>query len=87
MFKIMSKRPASVLKPLNAKLNLVVDIISLQQLEYEMESADLPDGSIFLKSDIVVTLSYLRKYNFSKATKLILSHFQEEYHLFIYDTP
>ena len=37
-------------------LNHVVDIISLQQLEYEMERVDLPDDYIFLKLDIVVTL-------------------------------
>ena len=36
MFKIKPKRPAFVLKPLKAMLNLIVDRISLQQLEYEM---------------------------------------------------
>ena len=59
LFKIMSKIPAFVLNPLKAMLNLVVDRISLQQLEYEMERADLPDDYIFLKSDIVVTLASL----------------------------
>ena len=47
------------MKPLNAILNLVVDKISLQQLEYEIEHADIPDDYIFLKSDIVVTLPLL----------------------------
>ena len=47
------------MNPLKAILNLVVERISLQQLEYEMESADLPDDYKFLKSDIVVTLPSL----------------------------
>ena len=37
-------------------LNLVVDRISLQQFEYEMERADLHDDYIILKSYIVATL-------------------------------
>ena len=36
LFKIRPKRPAFVLNSLKDMLNLVVDIISLQQLEYEM---------------------------------------------------
>ena len=59
MFKNRSKIPAFLLKPLEAMLKLVVDIISLQQLDYKMERADLPDDHIFLKSDIVVTLPSL----------------------------
>ena len=43
LFKIRSKRPAFVIKPLKAMLHLVADIISLQKLEYEIERADLPD--------------------------------------------
>ena len=39
----LAKNPGFVLKPLKAMLNLVVDRISLQQLEYEIECADLPD--------------------------------------------
>ena len=48
MFKIMSKSPASVLNQLKAMLNLVVDRISLQQPEYEMERANLLDDYNFL---------------------------------------
>ena len=40
-------------------LNHVVDIISLQQLEYEMERVDLPNDYKFSKLDIVATLLYL----------------------------
>ena len=39
----MSKRPAFVLKPLNTIVNLVVNRISPQQIDYEIERADLPD--------------------------------------------
>ena len=43
LFKIRSKITAFVLKPLKAMLNPIAEIIYLQQLEYEMERADLPD--------------------------------------------
>ena len=43
MFKIRSKIPAFAMKQLNAMPNILVDRISIQQLEYEMERADLPD--------------------------------------------
>ena len=59
LFKIRSKRPEFVLNPLKAMLKLFVDRIFLQQLEYEMERADLPGDCNFLKSDIVVTLPSL----------------------------
>ena len=49
LFKIRSKIPAFVLNPLKDMLNLVVYRISLQQLEHEMERADLPDDYFFLK--------------------------------------
>ena len=38
-----------LLKPLKAMFDHVVDRLSLQQLEYEMERADLPDDYIFFK--------------------------------------
>ena len=47
MFKIMSKIFAFLLYPLKAMLHLVIGIISLQQLEYEMERTDLTDDYIF----------------------------------------
>ena len=40
MFKVIPKRPAFVLNPLKAMLKLVVDIITLQRLEYEMYRSD-----------------------------------------------
>ena len=43
LFKIRSKRRTFVLNPLTAMVNLLVDKISLQQPEYEMERADVPD--------------------------------------------
>ena len=67
LFNIRSKIPAFALKPLKAMWNLVVDRIFLQQLEYEIERADLPDDYVFLKLDIVVTLPSLTyKFNFRK---------------------
>ena len=56
LFKNISKKPAFVLNPLKAMIKHVVDIISLQQLDYEMECVDIPDDYNFLKLDIVVTL-------------------------------
>ena len=43
LFKIRSKRPVFLLKLLKNIPNPVVYSISLQQLEYEMECADIPD--------------------------------------------
>ena len=69
LFKIESKSPTFVLNPLKAMLKLVVDIISLQQLEYEMYRADPPSYLKTLKSYIMVTLislaqvEYVRKGN------------------------
>ena len=45
LLNIRPKRPAFVLKPLKSMLNPVIDRISLQQLEYEMERVDIPDDS------------------------------------------
>ena len=67
LFKNSLKKTGFVLKPLNAMLNHVLDILSLQQLEYEMERVDLPDDYNFLKLDIVVTLFYITHiFNLSK---------------------
>ena len=67
LFRNISKRPDLVLKPLKAMLNPVVDRISFQELEHEMERADLHDDYNFLKSDIVVTLPYLtHRFNLNK---------------------
>ena len=38
-----------VLKPLNDMLDHVVEILSLRQLEYEMERVDLPDDYNFFE--------------------------------------
>ena len=49
MLKIRSKSPEFALKTLKEMLNLVVDRIYLQQLEYKMERDDIPDDYNFLK--------------------------------------
>ena len=43
----MLKIPAFLLKPLKAMLNDVVDIIYIQQLEYEIESVDITNDYNF----------------------------------------
>ena len=68
-------------------LDHVVDIISLQQLEYKMERVDLPDDyNCFEIVDYGHPTFPYAHIQLEKATKIILSHFQEEYHPFIYDT-
>ena len=54
-----SKRPAFVLRPLKSMLNFEVDILSLQQLDYEMDRTGYPVVTKNLKYDIVVTITYL----------------------------
>ena len=57
-------------------LKLVVDIIYLQELEYEMERADLPDDYFFKKKGYCghPAFSYAH-IQLEQSTKLILSHF------------
>ena len=53
-------------------LKIVVEILYLQELEYEMDRADLPGDYNFLKSDIVVILSYFTHiFNLSKPPEVI----------------
>ena len=47
LFKNILKISAFVLKPLKAMLNDVVDIIYIQQLEYEIESVDITNDYNF----------------------------------------
>ena len=42
LFKNISKIPTFVIRPLNPMLNFEEDILSLQQLEYEMYCTDYP---------------------------------------------
>ena len=49
LFKVKSKIPTFVLKPIKAIRKFLVDIISLQQLGYEMERSDLPDDYFFFE--------------------------------------
>ena len=47
LFKNRFKKTTFVLRILNTMLNFKVDRISYQQLEYEMDRADIPDYYIF----------------------------------------
>ena len=68
-------------------LDNIVDRLSLQQLEYQMERVDIPDDCSFFRNMILWSPCFpLRTYSTMQATKLILSRFQEEYHLFNYNT-
>ena len=73
---IGKKKPAFVLNPLKAMLNLVVEIISVQKLEYEMERVDLPDDYNFFEigyySHPAFPYAYIQLY---QATKLTISVF------------
>ena len=87
LFKNGSKRPAFVLRPLKSVLNFEVDILSLQQLEYEMDCADLPDDYIFFEIGYCGNPDFPYAHiQLEQSTKLIFSHFQEEDHSFIHDT-
>ena len=67
-------------------LNLVIDRISLQQLEYEMERADLPDDYLFYEIGYCGHPTFPYKHiQLEKSTKLIISRFHEEDHQLIYD--
>ena len=66
LFKNWSKIPTCVLRPFLNMLNVEVDRLFLQKLEYEMYHTDYPVDYIFLKLDIVVTLTPLTQiFNFS----------------------
>ena len=69
-------------------INHVVEILSLHQLEYEMEHVDLPDDYIFFEIGYCghPAFPYSRVQQ-EKATKIIISYLQDEYHLLIYDAP
>ena len=81
LFKIRSKSPAFVLNPIKAMLKLAVDIISLQQLEYEMYCSDPPN---YYNCFEIVYCGHpdfpYANIQLEQATKLILSHFWEEEH-------
>ena len=59
LFKNRSRRPTLFKRPLLTMLNLKVDRIFLQKLEYEIYRTDYPSDYIFLGKDIVVTLTSL----------------------------
>ena len=68
-------------------LKSVVDRLSLQQLEYEMERADIPDDcncfeiGYFGHPDLPYANIQLEQ-----GIRIIISYFQEEDHPFIHDT-
>ena len=87
MLKIRSKSPEFALKTLKEMLNLVVDRIYLQQLEYKMERDDIPDDYNFFEIRYCChpALPYTH-IQLQQVTKFVTSHFWEEDPPFIYDT-
>ena len=78
VFKNSSKRPIFVIRPFLTMLNIEVDRISLQQLEYEMDRTDYP---VDYKS---FDIGYCGHPNFpytniqlKQASDLILLHFHQ----------
>ena len=78
LFKNGFLKTAFVLRPLNAFLKSEVDRLSLQQLEYEIDRADLSDDYNCLEIGYYgyPTFPYAH-IQLEQANKLILSYFQE----------
>ena len=72
------KIPGFVINPLKAMLNhVVVDRLSLQKIEYEMERVDLPDDSNFFEIGYCCHIAFPYAHiQLEPSTKLILSHSQ-----------
>ena len=86
-FKNRSKRPTFVLRLFLTMLNLEVERLSPQKLEYEMDCTDYPVDYNFFEIGYCGHPTYpYTNIQLEKAIDLILSHFQEEYHFFINDT-
>ena len=68
-------------------LKIVVDILYLQELEYEMDRADIPDDYICFEIGYCGHPAFPYAHiQLNQATRLIISHFQEGDHPFIHDT-
>ena len=81
------KKTAFLKKSLKAILNHAVDRIYLQQLEYEMRRVDLPEDYNYFEIGYCGHPAFPYAHiKLEQASKLILSHFQEEDHTYIYDT-
>ena len=63
LFNNSSRKPAFVLRTLKAMLNHVINRLSFQQLEYEMERTGLPDGYIFFNQVLWSPCLPLRTYS------------------------
>ena len=68
-------------------LNFEVERLSLQKLKYEMDCTYYPVDYNFFEIGYCGHPNFpYANIQFKKATNLILSHFQEEYHPLIHDT-
>ena len=84
LYNFRTKKPKFVLTSFQHFLDSKLDRLSLQQFEFEMDSAGYPDNYNFLNWYIVVTLSSLTQFFvLDQASDLILSHVQDEDHPFI----
>ena len=82
-----SKIPTFVTRPFLTMLNLEVERISLQQLEYEMDRTDDPVDYNCFEIEYCGHLSFpYKNIQLEQESDLMLSHFQKEDHPFIRDT-
>ena len=73
LFKNRSKLPDFVLRPLKFMLNLEVDRLSLQQLEYEMDCTDYPADYNFFKSLVLGLMNTFQLLGYTVLTTLFRS--------------
>ena len=87
LFKNRSKRPTFVTIPFLTMLNLKVDRISIQKLEYEMYCTDYRADYNFFEIRYCGHPNFpYKKISLYQASDLILSHFQKKEHSSIHDT-
>ena len=87
LFKKKSKMPNFVLRPFLTMLNLEVDRLYLQKLDYEIDRTDYPVCYNFFETGYYGHPNFpCTNIQLEQVSDLILSHFQEEYHSFIKDT-
>ena len=86
LFKIRTTKPKFVLTSFQHFLDSKLDRLSLQKLEFEMDSAGYPYEYNFFELGYCGHPQYPYSNNFlDQASNLILSHFKEKDHTFITD--
>ena len=77
LFKNIPKRPEFAIRPLKSIIDFDVDILSLQQLEHEMDCTKYPDNYNCFGIGYCGQPNFpYANIQFKQATNLILPHFQ-----------